>query len=1135
MTRILAVADPHIGATHLTTLDEQERALDEVREIAARERAEILLIGGDLFHHNRPNPEAIGVVGRFFDQLNIPVVMAKGNHDPDAAEIARYFRGGQVWVWVPKEAEAVRHPTGIDIGILPYLPDRFVRAAAGGNATKEEVAHLLTNAAREILLGFLARRREGVPLVLVAHGTVAGTSTSTGWQMGFLPGTEWLIPLEEAQRFDLVIAGHIHRHQAPAPNVVVPGSLLPLDFAETEAHGVVIADLGPMGAFHTGGSWSFIPLSSAPTVATLEWDDRELERAMTAPMVFARGGRAPDKLRVRVRCREENARRFPTPAIVAQLQRAGAKYVQVDLEVVRGDRARDERVTSEVAPPDALGFYLREQDDLSQEQREQVEAKGIEAYRALREEASVTGGGDLELRAIEAQDFLGVHDARIQFDGHGVYAITGAVGAGKSAIGCDAVRFALYGASRYGAKVTDQLVRQGADVALASVELERPDGGRYRIVRKLKRTSRGVMSTLDVLEFHDTGEDGGWLPKSSGKVAGGQQVVDELLGGLTDDTLVASSLVIQRAADAFTRARPEQRKALLAEAAGLSVYDRLTEISRGHLQEAERTLARQHALAEPLRPRAAAAAELEVAIAVATDAVVAGKVKVEQAQRKRDDLVEQLAAAAATLARHDDAQSRVDELARAGTSINEELLEWDRKKAVADRILTDRSKYEGAKAALEEVRAQIRILESDQEKERAQQTAHDTAVAAVSEKERRLERVRAERIRERDVVAREIEHAERSERQLRASACPVIDQITAKTLAACVFLTDASADVAKLDDLGKRLGTLEEPGADEAALVDQIYRFEVPEAPQDAETTIRVLRFARQRAQQLEADVQVGEKIARAEAVVEEHASATAKLRERLAATNHELLGAHERVRARAAAVSEVVRLGEQKTIAGGFLQAAQRELADAERDVAFTQGRLEEARRAQAELADVDRAITAVAADVAAWKKLVDAWRACRVLVLESSVIPAVENTANEILRRFPYGMQLAFSTQREKRSGDGVSEALDIEVLGGRAPVYEGCSGGQKTTIDFALHVAIALVVSRRSSSRLRFLFADEPEGLDEPGRAAFAAIARWIHEAFSLTVLVASHAADLVDALGGQRIEITAGVDGSTVVIA
>lgn len=287
MVRLLAVADLHLGPTHLCGLQDQERAVDAIVDACSERDIRLVLIGGDLFHRNRPDPATIALAGHFFSSLalhGVTVVMARGNHDPDAAEIVRYFRGTVLVPSEPGVASLDAFGLAVDIAVMPYLPDAHVRAQHDGRATKEEIAHLLTQAAHEILEGFLARRRPGVPLVFLGHGTVAGSETSTGYSMGFRGGTEWRLAVEDLVRFDLAIAGHVHRHQSPAPNVIVPGSLLPLDFSETERKGVIVAELA--GA----ATWEFVP-TPAPRVMTFEVDGGEQLRSLVGFFESERSGR----------------------------------------------------------------------------------------------------------------------------------------------------------------------------------------------------------------------------------------------------------------------------------------------------------------------------------------------------------------------------------------------------------------------------------------------------------------------------------------------------------------------------------------------------------------------------------------------------------------------------------------------------------------------------------------------------------------------------------------------------------------------------------------------------------------------------------------------------------------------------
>ena len=470
----------------MTSLDDQRRALEHVCGVVEDRGIEVVLLAGDTTHHARPTPEVLDVLGSFFtrlDALGAQVVCVAGNHDPLLPAVAQHFRGR---VHVALEPRTFRLD-GIDVCALPWLPDSFVRAEAGGGLSKEEVAARLTFAARSIIAGFRAQRRPGVPLVLVTHATVAGSVTPTGFSMGWVPGTRWVIPLEDIAEFELVIAGHVHKRQTFPPNVIVPGSLLPLDFSETEERGIVIAEPGALTEFVR------IP---TPVIVTADIFDRD------GLMPWLNGPDVDGALvRIRLSCDEATAREFPPARIERALLDAGARKVQVELDVERPDRARDQDMTAELLPLTALGRYLEGREDLDGPARQRVIAAATIAAGEIQERQRRAGGGDIEVEAIEATDFIGIRSGCVRFDGESVIVLSGPNGAGKSSLGVDALRFALNGASRAGAKPSPALIREGSDAGQAAVTLRLADGRVVRVIRKLKRDGRGrVSTTLDVLE-----------------------------------------------------------------------------------------------------------------------------------------------------------------------------------------------------------------------------------------------------------------------------------------------------------------------------------------------------------------------------------------------------------------------------------------------------------------------------------------------------------------------------------------------------------------------------------------------------------------------------------------------------------
>lgn len=1144
MSRIAFSGDQHTEALHLTTLAEQEAALTAmVNETVAR-GCRALVLCGDTTHGRRPGPDGLGVWGRVFQRASaasLRVIVLAGNHEGDGVtSLLGYFRGS---IEAFTEPGLVRDLYGIDLCVLPWLPDRIVRAKAGGTMRREEVAFKLTDAAGEILRGFVAQKRTGFPLVLATHATISGATTSTGFNMGYRAGNDYLIRTEDLEGFDFVAAGHIHKRQqiggdpSAHPRIVYTGSLLPLDFSETEPKGFVVADFDTGFGKTLGPAVEFVTVPT-PTVATWDLDGGPAIRDLVQSYEAGHGSeKPPQKLRVRVTCDEATAREFSPSRIRAALMAAGASMVQVELEVLRPDR---EQIAVERSPSGALGDYLYSRQDLDTAARLRIDTLATEV---LRDEGKAhPAHGDIDLVAIHAEDFLGVHVADVQFDGDGVgvYTLTGPVGSGKSTVGVDAARFALFGESRVGGKMADRLIRTGADQALASVELEDGDGVRYLITRKTKRTGRGPVTTLDVLEHISdadahldgtpTAQAGGigsarwWRPISTGKIADGEAQVAAILGGLDDETMCIANLVVQRRADSFARARPEDRKRLLAQAAGLHVYEDLAVASRDREHDAATLLTAFHAQATPLRTRAAQVPEVEDEIATLTALAARRAGEAENAVADVGATRRAFEAAAERANTYEERRAEVRELLRELEAIDADIAEWKHKRTAADAIIAAKPQLLAAREELRIQRGFIATLEADV----VAGHEHNARRAEVIGQRNALERELAQAVDGRKADARDLD------RQIDAAARKA-DLLETATCCApepsCVFLTDARSARDLIPALEDKLVEASAPTKHETVLIERLLEFKVPD-PADVGPKTDELALLRRSAAVLERNTEVAEKIARAEQVVAESDEATPKLQTRRDETAARKLAKDAALLDFANPQAEADRAQE------AWNEATEREkrLRVVERiareGAAEARGRLAALRDAVAELESVERAIGTGAELVADWSELVRAWRGCRVLVLEGAVIPGVEDAANDILRRFPYGLQIALRTQRDRRSGEGVVETLDVEVLGGRGALYELCSGGERTTIDTALHIAVALVVARRSSTRLRFIVIDEPEGLDEPGRMAFAAVVRSLHEEHGLTVLAMSHMTDIVDALGGRRIVAEPGADGSVV---
>lgn len=78
---IVHSSDIHIGRRGNEERDSGVEALRAVGRVCERERADLLIIAGDLFDHNRVGPALLNEVEQALAALPIPVILTPGNHD----------------------------------------------------------------------------------------------------------------------------------------------------------------------------------------------------------------------------------------------------------------------------------------------------------------------------------------------------------------------------------------------------------------------------------------------------------------------------------------------------------------------------------------------------------------------------------------------------------------------------------------------------------------------------------------------------------------------------------------------------------------------------------------------------------------------------------------------------------------------------------------------------------------------------------------------------------------------------------------------------------------------------------------------------------------------------------------------
>ena len=277
--RFLHIADLHLGKqmNDVTLLADQEFILRQIAGIAEKERADAVLIAGDVYQRSSPQAEAMALFDRFVSALaeqGRKVFIISGNHD--SAQRISYFssliRTSGVYVTEAFDGRlqsvTLRDSEGeIVIWMLPFL-----RPAQVKRFLPEERIATYQDAAEAVLRQTPVDT--GKRNILLCHQFITGCETSDSEEraVGGLDNIDAAV----FDAFDYVALGHIHKPQKVGRDTLrYAGSPLKYSFSEAgHKKSAVIAELGAKGdvAVRT------VPLYPLHDVRTLEGTMDELMR-----------------------------------------------------------------------------------------------------------------------------------------------------------------------------------------------------------------------------------------------------------------------------------------------------------------------------------------------------------------------------------------------------------------------------------------------------------------------------------------------------------------------------------------------------------------------------------------------------------------------------------------------------------------------------------------------------------------------------------------------------------------------------------------------------------------------------------------------------------------------------------------
>ncbi len=271
--RFLHIADLHLGKqmNDLPLLPDQEAVLRQIVSIADGERADAVLIAGDVYQRSSPQAEAVALFDSFVSELarlGKKVFIVSGNHDsaPRISYFSSLIRSSGVYVTEAFEGALQSAVLQDQAGEIVVWMMPFLRPSQVKRKLPEEKINTYQEAVEAVLRQTpvdTAKRN-----ILICHQFITGSETSESEEraVGGLDN----IDASVFDAFDYVALGHIHKPQKILRDTLrYAGSPLKYSFSEAgHKKSVTLVDVREKGDI----SVRTVPLHPLRDVRLIEGD-----------------------------------------------------------------------------------------------------------------------------------------------------------------------------------------------------------------------------------------------------------------------------------------------------------------------------------------------------------------------------------------------------------------------------------------------------------------------------------------------------------------------------------------------------------------------------------------------------------------------------------------------------------------------------------------------------------------------------------------------------------------------------------------------------------------------------------------------------------------------------------------------
>ncbi len=664
--------------------------------------------------------------------------------------------------------------------------------------------------------------------------------------------------------------------------------------------------------------------------------------------------------------------------------------------------------------------------------------------------------------------------APLWFSSFDIACLCGQNGAGKSTI-LEAITFALWNKARAG---SDSLIYKNEQNMWVDFEFKN-DHKKYRVIRKRSKKGRGT-SSLDFFYFDPSNKAGAgqWLSLSGATIKETEEKMAEIIK-LPYEIFVNSSYLRQGHADEFSKKAPAERKEILGKILGLDFYENVSqkarEKSKLNITKEESLSASIMEMQENLKQKKPFMSELKRAKKTlsANETLLKNEEKILQkiqSKKQKFDLITQKKA---------QIDHQLEIIGKEGKEMKFEAEKLENEITNINKLLLKQPQIEKEYLTLQKLRK-----ENEQCNQKLSLLAsYKERLGIFKEKEKELY-FKINKIK-------------------KISTCPIcLRVLTPKEAQEIISLLQKKfrhQTATKLNQIKQKISDL---NYDENK--HQKIRQEI-EAKSDYEKDKKRLDISKRLLSEKENQLQKTKQNLAKKRIEYQRLIKERDLTEKEQKT---LLPIKEKYQHQESKVGGLRQnLLEAKEVYGAFSQR----ILDLEKQEELCKIKKEQLIKMQQK--------------TLIYKQLVEIFskKGLQTMIIET-VLPEIEQEANKILDKITGGrMSLSFLTQKERKTGEGEIETLDIKIADGFGERdYSLYSGGEAFRIDLAIRVALSKVLSKRAGTNLQFLAIDEGFGaLDQSGKDDVAGAIMALKGDFE-KILVVTHIDELKN-LFNTKIEV------------